>query len=33
MFSRMSHERALAKETERETVPTVSVVNPSRKSR
>jgi RND family efflux transporter MFP subunit len=28
MFSRMSHERALAKETERETVPTVSVVNP-----
>jgi multidrug efflux system membrane fusion protein len=28
MFSRMSHERALAKETERETVPTVNVVNP-----
>src|ERR1035437_10024199 len=28
MFSRMSHERALAKETERETVPTVAVVNP-----
>ncbi len=28
MFSRISHERALAKETERETVPTVNVVNP-----
>src|SRR5580700_7274022 len=28
MLSRMSHERALAKETERETVPTVAVVNP-----
>jgi RND family efflux transporter MFP subunit len=28
MFSRMSHERALAKETERETVPTVNVINP-----
>src|SRR6202522_1905571 len=28
MFSRMSHERALAKETERDTVPTVAVVNP-----
>src|ERR1700728_1490172 len=28
MFSRMSHERALAKETERETVPTVAVTNP-----
>src|ERR1700734_929696 len=28
MFSRMSHDRALAKETERETVPTVAVVNP-----
>ena len=28
MFSRMSHERALAKETERDTVPTVNVVNP-----
>src|ERR1700722_3854275 len=28
MLSRMSHERALAKETERETVPTVAVINP-----
>ncbi len=28
MLSRMSHERALANETERETVPTVAVVNP-----
>ncbi|MFZ0199754.1 MAG: efflux RND transporter periplasmic adaptor subunit [Candidatus Sulfotelmatobacter sp.] len=28
MFARMSHERALANETERETVPTVAVVNP-----
>ncbi|MFZ1050993.1 MAG: efflux RND transporter periplasmic adaptor subunit [Candidatus Sulfotelmatobacter sp.] len=28
MLSRVSHERALAKETERETVPTVAVVNP-----
>ena len=28
MFATMSHERALAKETERETVPTVAVVNP-----
>ena len=28
MLSRISHERALAKETERETVPTVAVVNP-----
>ena len=28
MLSRMSHERALASETERETVPTVAVVNP-----
>jgi membrane fusion protein, multidrug efflux system len=29
MLSRMSHERALAKETERETVPTVAVINPA----
>ena len=29
MLSRVSHERALAKETERETVPTVAVVNPA----
>ncbi|MGO9168875.1 MAG: hypothetical protein ACLP56_18565, partial [Candidatus Sulfotelmatobacter sp.] len=28
MLGRMNHERALAKETERETVPTVAVVNP-----
>jgi RND family efflux transporter MFP subunit len=28
MLARMSHERALANETERETVPTVAVVNP-----
>jgi len=28
MLGRVSHERALAKETERETVPTVAVVNP-----
>lgn len=28
LFARMSHERALANETERETVPTVAVVNP-----
>ena len=28
MLGRMSHEQALAKETERETVPTVAVVNP-----
>ncbi len=28
MVSRMSHERALANETERETVPTVAVINP-----
>ena len=28
MLTRMSHERALANETERETVPTVAVVNP-----
>ncbi|HEV3308222.1 MAG TPA: efflux RND transporter periplasmic adaptor subunit [Candidatus Sulfotelmatobacter sp.] len=29
MLNRMSHERALAKETERETVPTVAVINPA----